>query len=198
MDGTDGFGQVPVHGRNLGYAANNLRQMGVPFQVQRGDGAIYLIIVPMPYMPMLGGAPWAYQQGRAETWAHGLARIPWVQLVIVVGMMIGFAYMCQAAGVVAGLAAIVANPDVQAAAQEAQTAQEEQPANVVEQVQQWLESDRNPVKAAQKDIEERQQEMGKQINEAIMGTLLNFCGLPMLVIALLGAGWLTLRLYFRR
>lgn len=196
MDGMDGYGQVPVHGRNLGYAAGQLRQMGVPFQVQRGDGAIYLIVVPMPYMPMMAGAPWAYQQqGRGETWAHGLARMPWVRLVLVVGMMAGLVMLCQTTGVIAGLGLVALDPDVQAAAQ---AAQEEQPANVVEQVQEWFKGIGNPVETVQADIEKRQQEMGKQINEAILGTLINFCGWPLLAIALLGAGWLALRLYFRR
>lgn len=114
------YAQLPVHGRHLGYARSQLAQMGIPSNVIGQNGNIYIILIPASAAPMVQGAPWMYQ---GESWAHGLARFPWIRLMLVGGAMLAMLYFCQAAGIMAGLVGMTWNPEIQAAV-EAQKAEE--------------------------------------------------------------------------
>lgn len=172
--------EVPVHGKNLGWASSQLAGAGIPYSMAGRQGGIYIILVPMAAMPMLAGAPWVYQQpGRFS----GLARVPWVRIILAIGAVAAIVYFAQAFGMIAGLAALVTNPEVQAAVQE----KEEESGNVLDQVLGKLDS-------VQAEIQRRTEETTQNAVEAVTSTLLMYCGVPLMAIGVLAALFLVFRL----
>ncbi len=184
----DEYAEVPVHGRNLGWASSQLGSAGVPYSMAgRQGGGVYVILVPMAYMPMVAGAPWVYQQpGRLA----GLAAVPWVRIVLAIGFMAAVVYSCQAFGMMAGFASLVTNPEVQAAAK----AQEEDRSTLDK-----LADAISGMKAdVDKQIEQRTQEAQQGFVQATINTAITVCAAPALVLFAVAAAWLGLRIYRAR
>lgn len=179
----DDIAEVPVHGKNLGWASSQLAGAGIPYSMAGRQGSVYIILIPMAAMPMLAGAPWMYQQ---PSRLAGLAAFPWVKIIVAIGFMAAVVYSCQAFGMMAGFAALIANPEVQAAAQEADAKQD---ANPLEQVFSRLDE-------MQSDITRRTEAAKQDAVEAVTSTLLMYCGVPLMVVGVLAALFLVFRLRF--
>lgn len=180
---TDDYAEVPVHGKNLGWASSQLGSAGIPFGYGGRQGPVYIILVPITAMPAVQAAPWIYHQpGRLS----GLAAVPWVRIILAVGFMAAMVYSCQAFGLIAGFASLITNPEVQAAAKEAE---EQKDANVLDQVFSRLDE-------MQSDITRRTEEAKQDAVEAVTSTMLMYCGVPLMVVGVLAALFLVLRLRF--
>ncbi len=191
------YGQVPVHGANLRYAASQMNAQGVPFQVAGQQGGVYIILVPMPYMPMVQQAPWAYQQpGRMETWAHGLARLPWIRLALIAAVLVAGAYVFQGAGLMLGLGGLAMNPQYQELMEESKQAAEAEAegGNAIEQLLDAMNGMRADIDT---QIETRTTEAKQEIGEAVTSMVIGVVALPLTAIAVLGAGWIAFRMYRR-
>jgi hypothetical protein len=183
------YAQLPVHGRHLGYARSQLAQMGIPSNVIGQDGNIYIIMIPATAAPMVQGAPWMYQR---ESWAHGLARFPWIRLMLIGGSLLAMLYFCQAAGIMAGLIGMTWNPEIQAAveAQKSEQAAAEN-ANALQQLIENLESTKTDLEA---EVNRRVDDAKQEVHEAIMSTVIMAVGVPLLFALVAVAAWLILKM----
>lgn len=185
----DEYAQLPVHGRHLGYARSQLSQMGIPHSVAGHNGNVYIIMVPMPMAPMVQGAPWVHQ---SESWAHGLARLPWIRLMLIGGAMLAMLYFCQAAGIMAGLVGMAWNPDIQAAV-EAQKA-ERQAAEDVSVLQQLIQQLQNTKAELDTQVEQRVETAKQDVQEAVLSTVIMAVGVPLLFALAAVALWLIFKM----
>lgn len=178
----DEIAEVPVHGKNLGWASSQLAGAGIPYSMAGRQGSVYIILIPTAAMPMLAGAPWMYQQ---PSRLSGLSRMPWVRIILAIGAVAAVVYFAQAFGAIAGMAALIANPDVQAAAKE------KDDGNLIDQVLGKLDS-------VQAEIQRRTEETKQDMTEAVMSTLIMSCGVPLVGLCLLAAAYFVLRMRFAR
>ena len=190
MDGMDGYEQYPVHGSRVRWAAASMREQGIPYAVQPGAGGVYIIVVPAGYGPAVAGAPWVGGgvggQGGLSGQGGLLVQIAFAVLILVVAWF-GF----QAAPVLlAGLAG-------EAAVVEEKGSEGER------------ESGGNPLAAAldavlaipdtvTAEVDRRVDEAKQEVEAAVFGAAMTFCGVPLLVGLVVLALLFVLRMVVRR
>jgi hypothetical protein len=169
--------QVPVHGRNLRYAHSQLSAAGVPHNIMPAGNGIYIIIIAPGYAP---ATPWAHQPPSAM---GALGDVPFVPIAMAILLLVVAWFAFQAAPAL--LAMLVSEP--------AAVAQDEP-------------ADENPLAALMDSItsipdkvtgelDRRVTEVKQDVTEAVFSTVVMTCGLPLLLIAALGAAFMLLRIY---
>lgn len=166
--------QVPVHGRNLRYAHSQLSAAGVPHNIMPAGGGIYIIVIAPGYAP---ATPWAHQPPSA---LHGVPFVP-IAMAILLLVVAWFAFQASPA-----LLAMLASEPAAVAQDDA--------------------ADENPLAALMDSItsipdqvtgelDRRVTEVKQDVTEAVFSTVVMSCGLPLLLIAALGAAFMLFRIY---
>lgn len=181
----DEYAEYPVHGRQLRYAHAQLGGAGIPFQVQRVGGGIYIIVIPAGYAPAVAGAPWVHQPAPVSV----LWDFPFVQVAVAVLILVGAYFAFQAAPL------LLASLNSEAAA-------------VVEKESEGEGDKGNPLQAAldsvlsipdrvSGEIDRRVDEAKQEVQEAVFSAAMTFCGVPLLGLLVIVAGALVLRMAMR-
>lgn len=185
------YAQVPVHGRNLGYATSQMQQAGIPYQVAGRDGSVYIILIPISMAPAITGAPWLYQPPPATDALH---RFPWLRAMLLVGCLIAVIFGCQSIGTIIGVGWLAIDPLYRAASETALATPTPAPASLLER---WLGDEPAAAPAPANPIERTIDNATAEIGDAFAGVLATYVGIPLLGIILIAAAFLILRLYLR-
>jgi hypothetical protein len=180
--------QYPVHGSQVRYAVAAMRQQGIPFGVQPAGNGIYIIVIPAAYGPAVQGAPWAYQSPPAMS---ALQQIPFVQVAIAVLILVGAWFAFQAAPMVlAGLAGEAAVVE-----EEKGSEGEGESGNPLAAALDAVLAIPDTVTA---EVDRRVDEAKQEVEAAVFGAAMTFCGVPLLVGLVVLALLFVLRMVVRR
>ena len=166
--------QVPVHGRNLRYAHSQLSAAGVPHYIMPAGGGIYIIVIAPGYAP---DTSWAHQPPSA---LHG---VPFVRIAMAILLLVVAWVTFQASPAL--LAMLTSEP----AAIAQDDAADGNPLTAL------MDSITSIPEQVTGELDRRVTEVKQDVTEAIFSTVVMTCGLPMLLIAALGAAFMLFRIY---